>query len=706
MKSNWSDQEMNGYVQSCGNSIPAELGQLLYATRLLGSEGDLALHGGGNTSLKTNANDCWGEKRPALFVKASGASMAEARADDFVAIDSDKANRLRDKKEITDREMAELFRMSLLRPTDRLPSIETLLHHFLPFTFVDHTHPSSVLALTNRHDAALTLREAFGTQVAVIPYTKVGHECARASLDAISKLPRCIGLVIMHHGLVTWGATAKEAYEATIRLVSLAETYLAGKKIRTLTTSGVAPTETEALSRYAKIAPVIRGQLSPASGDADMPYKKVVLRPLIDKRILELLAAEEAEQIVSTTPLTPDYLIRIRRSPLFIASPELNDTAALREQIAAARERYLGDYQSYVKRCGIKATDAADSNALFPRVMLIPGVGCICAAETMREAEIVSDIMAQALSVKRTIFETGGDYADLGDDHCADMEFRSYQRAKIKQTTAPDRLAGSIVLVTGAAGAIGTGICSALLDAGCHVVASDLAGTALDNLSKELGDRHGADRVLAVGMDVTDPASIEQGFASIVACYGGIDGVVVNAGIAHVALLADLELEAFRKLEKVNIEGTLLTIREAAKVFKAQNIGGDIVLISTKNVFAPGASFGAYSATKAAAHQIARIASLELAEIGVRVNMVAPDAVFSHGSRKSGLWATVGPDRMRSRGLDEAGLEEYYRKRNLLKAKVTAEHVAAAVTFFLSRQTPTTGATLPVDGGLPDSTPR
>jgi NAD(P)-dependent dehydrogenase (short-subunit alcohol dehydrogenase family) len=167
-----------------------------------------------------------------------------------------------------------------------------------------------------------------------------------------------------------------------------------------------------------------------------------------------------------------------------------------------------------------------------------------------------------------------------------------------------------------------------------------------------------------------------------------------------------MDIVAFRKLERVNVEGTLLTIREAARVFKIQATGGDIILISTKNVFAPGASFGAYSATKAASHQLARIASLELAPMNVRVNMVAPDAVFSHGERKSGLWATVGPDRMKARGLDEAGLEEYYRGRNLLKCKVTAAHVAKAVIFFLTHQTPTTGATIPVDGGLPDSTPR
>jgi NAD(P)-dependent dehydrogenase (short-subunit alcohol dehydrogenase family) len=185
-----------------------------------------------------------------------------------------------------------------------------------------------------------------------------------------------------------------------------------------------------------------------------------------------------------------------------------------------------------------------------------------------------------------------------------------------------------------------------------------------------------------------------------------VDIVVVNAGIAHVAALTSLSLEDFRRLERVNVDGTLLTLAEAGRLFERQGSGGDIVLVSTKNVFAPGAGFGAYSATKAAAHQLARIASLEMAPLGVRVNMVSPDAVFSHGAVRSGLWATVGPDRMKARGLDEKGLEEYYRSRNLLKARVEASHVGNAVLFFVTRQTPTTGATIPVDGGLPDAVPR
>jgi len=273
---------------------------------------------------------------------------------------------------------------------------------------------------------------------------------------------------------------------------------------------------------------------------------------------------------------------------------------------------------------------------------------------------------------------------------------------------APDcsyDLKGRVAVVTGAAGAIGAGICRGLLNANSRVAATDLAGDRLDGLVEELRTVFG-DRVAGVPMDVTDPQSVREAISSITGRWGSLNIAVLNAGIAHVSSLKEMEIEAFRRLERVNVEGTVILLKELAIHFEKQGTGGDIVLISTKNVFAPGAHFGAYSTTKAAAHQLCRIASIELAPLGVRVNMVAPDAVFSDGARRSGLWETVGPDRMRARGLDAAGLEEYYRNRNLLKARITADHVANAVLFFVSRQTPTTGATIPVDGGLPDATPR
>jgi len=272
----------------------------------------------------------------------------------------------------------------------------------------------------------------------------------------------------------------------------------------------------------------------------------------------------------------------------------------------------------------------------------------------------------------------------------------------------PDKaksLNNKVAIVTGAAGAIGYGICKRLLEEGCLVAMTDVVPEKLDQFESEFKTDFPG-QFIALAMDVTDPLSVTNAFNDVKSKWGGIDILIINAGIALVSSLTDIKLEDFKRLERVNIDGTLITISEVAKSFIKQEIGGDIVLVSTKNVFSPSANFGAYSATKAASHQLARIASLELAQYGVRVNMVAPDGVFSGGSHKSGLWQEVGPGRMKARGLDEKGLEDYYKNRNLLKTKVTARHVANAVLFFVTHQTPTTGATIPVDGGLPDATPR
>lgn len=339
----------------------------------------------------------------------------------------------------------------------------------------------------------------------------------------------------------------------------------------------------------------------------------------------------------------------------------------------------------------------------MPRVVLMPGLGAVCAGKDATAARIARDIVEHTLRAKAQVAAMGV-YQGLSEADLFDMEYRSLQHAKLSRRSARP-LARVAALVTGAAGAIGSAIVETLLEQGCHVAVTDLPGENLESFASEMRTPYG-DHVLSVPMDVADPATVSAGFETVAGAWGGVDLVIVNAGVAMVSGLAELSLDSFRRLERINVEGSLLVMAEAARYFKLQGTGGDVVLISTKNVFAPGARFGAYSATKAAAHQLARIASLEFAEMDVRVNMVAPDAVFSHSGRKSGLWAEVGPDRMRARGLSEQGLEDYYRNRNLLKASVSARHVANAVLFFATRQTPTTGATLPVDGGLPDAVPR
>ena len=388
---------------------------------------------------------------------------------------------------------------------------------------------------------------------------------------------------------------------------------------------------------------------------------------------------------------------------MWIDQPEWDDLDRLRQQFAAALDDYASAYDAYLDKYATAMPPGVEKMDSRPRVILVPGLGALCAGKDIAASTIVRDIAAHTLAVKAQIAAMGT-YQGMEEGDLFHMEYRPLQHNKLHGAN-PLPLARTVALVTGAAGAIGSGITQELLEQGCHVAVTDLGGEPLTRFVGELKVSFGA-RVMGVPLDITDRASVTEGFEAVFRAWGGIDLFILNAGIAHVAALSDLSLESFRELEKINIEGMLIMLAESGRLLKFQATGGDIVMVSTKNVFAPGARFGAYSATKAAGHQLARIASQEFAEFDVRVNMVAPDAVFSHGARKSGLWTAIGPDRMNARGLSPEGLEEYYRNRNLLKARVTARHVAKAVLYFATRQTPTTGATIPVDGGLPDATPR
>jgi rhamnose utilization protein RhaD (predicted bifunctional aldolase and dehydrogenase)/NAD(P)-dependent dehydrogenase (short-subunit alcohol dehydrogenase family) len=576
------------------------------------------------------------------------------------------------------------------------------MHAFIPEKYIDHTHASAILALSNRPDGEEIVRYALGPEVIILNYVKPGLALAQAAADAYENSPECKGMVLMKHGLVTWGESARESYERTISLVSEAEKYLDKKK----TQGAVAKTKTKmetAGDRYVKVAPVLRGLLAIPTGDPDRPYRRLVLRPLLTKEALSLVDSDRGREIALTPPLTSDFLIRTKALPLWVEDPRYDSEDKLVEQISSAIVDYANEYDAYIRRNSQRMDPELMRFDSMPRVVLLPGLGAVCAGGDVYEAEMIRDITAETLNTKVKVAETGS-YEGLSEEDCFDMEYFSLQHRKLSPIDELS-LRGTVALVTGAVGAIGSGICEELLKHGAHVAVTDLSGDSLETFGEELSSSFGS-RVLTASLDVTDPESVSQAFDKVLEKWGGVDLIVVNAGIAHVSSLAEMDPHEFRKLEGVNVEGTLHLLSEASRRFRVQGTGGDIVLISTKNVFAPGAQFGAYSATKAAAHQLARIASLELAPLGVRVNMVSPDGVFSHSERKSGLWAEVGPSRMRARGLNEKGLEEYYQDRNLLKAKVTATHVANAVLFFATRQTPTTGATIPVDGGLPDSTPR
>ena len=484
-------------------------------------------------------------------------------------------------------------------------------------------------------------------------------------------------MVWAHHGIVTWGETARESYEAMIELVTRAEEWAAARRAARAPRGGrrrqpaaarAAPAappqggapacedvtpEPHAVSGRlaAEIIPVVRGLLAARTGDSDRPYDRVVIQVLDDPETLEALLAPGARETLVTPPLTTDHLIRTKSLPLWIDALRYDGPAHPAERVAAAVEAYCEEYEGYLARHAADLPAGVQTFDPRPRVVMIPGLGVLCAGPDLQQAVITRDITKHTIAVKTAMAAEGVAYQGLPEDELFRMEYRTLQHAKLGKGASAGRGGGSAARCAARPPAPGprrrsrarspwsparpapsaSGICEGLLQAGCLVAATDLAGAPLDTLVEVLGAAFPG-RIIGVPLDVTDPASVAAAFDRVVHAWGGVDLVIPNAGIAAVAPLIDLDLDRYRLLEKVNVEGTLLVLAEAGRLFRRQGTGGDIVLVSTKNVFAPGANFGAYSSTKAAAHQLARIASLEFAGDDVRVNMVAPDAVFGHGA--------------------------------------------------------------------------
>jgi len=696
----WSEKELEKYVARYAPEYGKTVAIRIYSSQLLGRDPELVLHGGGNTSVKASFVTLTGETVPALFVKGSGKDMATAGPEGFVPLDRARLLSLRSLDRLDDTVMFDELQLAKLRVLPFHPSIEALAHAWIEKTYVDHTHANAILALTNQKEGALRVREALGEEVLVRPYLHPGFSLSMDLALALEANPAVRGVVLMHHGLFTFDDDPRVSYETHLELVDRARQYLRKRASRAVF---VLDGEKSDSPVFSDILPVIRGALAKKTGDPDRPYHPVILKADRDREILKILSHPQVEEILEGPVLTADFLIRTKPWMAWISSPDLKNPKRLKEQVLETVEKFEKKYVAYYRR-GIQRTGR--SYPMFnprPRILAIPGLGVFCTGQTPQEAAVTADLARATLKVKSDIVAMGGRYRGIDEDKLFEMEYWGPQLAKLSPPNGV--LMGRVGLVTGAAGAIGSAICRRLLEEGSCVVGTDLPGERLESLTRELTGSFG-DRFLGYAMDVTDETSVRETFDAVCRHFGGIDILVPNAGIAFVKALDTLALKDFRRVYRVNVEGVLLVLKWGMRLMKSQGTGGDIIFISTKNVPSPGASFGAYSATKAAAHQLARVASLEGAPFDIRVNNLAPDAVFKGGARKSGLWEVCGPERMKARGLDEKGLEEYYRNRNLLKVQVRADHVANGVVFFATRQTPTTGATLPIDGGLPDATPR
>jgi len=680
-----------------------DLALRVYTSRLIGQETSLVLHGGGNTSVKAQVITLLGDPMEMLFIKGSGWDLATIEAQGFPALDLAYLRRLRVLPGLSDEEMVNQFKTHMIDSSAPNPSIETLVHAFLPPRFIDHTHADAIVTLTNMVDPELRLREILGDKVAILPWIMPGFPLAKALAECYETQPGLEAIVLRNHGIFTFAEDAETSYGRMIHYVSLAEAYLQSRQPVSSALPEVGPDDR---LDGAMILPLLRGALTidPAASGGIPPF---LLHLRDSEAIRHCLRRADAKGIFNTGVLTPDHVIRTKNYPLWLdlqGCDEVRAGQTIAAEMAAYEQQYLHYFQDQVNARQLIRT-CLDPK---PRVILIPGLGIVTAGVTEKAAIIAADIAEHTLLAK-ALGASVAPYQELGQEHIFDMEYWSLEQVKLKKGRALP-LSGRIALVTGGGGAIACGIGRKLLAAGARVFLSDIDSERLQRVCDLLGQEFDPGLISGITMDVTDAASVRGGLETVVLACGGLDILVPNAGLAHVATLEDLDEAAFRRVLEVNLVGAFQVIKAAIPIFKRQarsaHIPAQIIINSSKNVFAPGAAFGAYSASKAGAHQLGKIAALELAAIGARVNMINADGIFDDHGISSGLWDVVGPERMRSRNLDPAGLKEYYRNRNLLKTEVLADHVGNGVVFFASGLTPTTGATLPVDGGVAEAFPR
>ena len=693
MKNKYNEAEAQNLISSYPQ-VPEELARRTYTSRLLGREEDLVLHGGGNTSVKGRVTNLTGEEIEVIYVKGSGWNLGDIEPQGHPALDLAYLRKLRNIKRLSDEEMVNQFRTHLLDASSPNPSIETLVHAFLPHKFIDHTHADAIVALTNQENGSKLLHQALGEKTAILPFIMPGFPLARSVIELYEANPAIECIILMNHGIFTFADDAETAYNLMIHYVTLAENFINQAKTKTAIINPASAPDPDL------VLPLLRGALSYDPPENNRQLFTLELRS--NKQILNALARPDAEQLFVSGVLTPDHVIRTKNYPLFF---DFNacDPHDIKEKIKNDVAEFRRCYENYFNRqCTAKQLNRTmlDSS---PRVILVRGLGIIATGKTAKEAIIAADIAEHTIFTKIKATAVG-QYRELEEEFIFEMEYWSLEQAKLGKN-APLPLQGKTALVTGGGGAIAGGIGRRLLASGARVILTDIDQPRLKIVCAELGKQFSPLMVTSLAMDVTDENSVKEAFSKAIAISGGLDILVPNAGIAHVAPLAELDMAMFRKVIEVNMIGVYAVIKAAIPIFKHQGTGGDIIINSSKNVFAPGANFGAYSSSKAGAHQLGKIAALELAETGVRVNMINADAIFAD-TVSSGLWDVVGPDRMRARNLDPEGLKEYYRQRNLLKAEILADHVGNGVVFFASGQTPTTGATLPIDGGIMAAFPR
>jgi rhamnulose-1-phosphate aldolase/alcohol dehydrogenase len=686
MRSRWNDAEA---------AALSGVDLLVYASRLVGAETSLVVWGGGNTSIKTTERDHRGRATSVLRVKGSGSDLKSIQKKDFPGVRMDDILALLERQDMGDEEMVAYLAHGLMEPGGVRPSIETLLHGLVEAPVVIHTHADAIVSLTNNDKAADVLAGVYGKDVIALNYRRPGFKISREVADTIAGQPQARALLLEKHGTICWGATVRDAYDATLELITRAEEAIAERKRGRRAFGGPRVPVLEPAARRAAaldLAPRLRGRLS--------QRKRVIVGFDDSERVTEFVSAADAPALSQVGPATPDHTIYTKRLPCFVALDAAREPAAVWTAIEHSIETFVRDYTAYVDAHRDPALELTDP---LPRVVLVPGLGVFTAGRDARTAGIVDDIYHHTIDVIGNAAAFGR-YVSLSAKDAFDVEYWPLELYKLTLAPPEKELARRIVLVTGGGSGIGRAIAHRLAAEGAHVAVTDVDAASAARVADEITKAAGGGRAFGIGLDVTREDSVRAAFEETVLRWGGLDVLVSNAGIAHSAPVDRMALADWERSFAVNATGHFLVARETMRVLIRQGIGGSLVFVATKNVMSPGKDFAAYSAAKAAEAQLAKVLALEGAPHGIRSNIINPDAVF----QDSKLWSEeIRRERAAAQGIGVDQIEDFYRKRNLLGARILPDDVAQAALFFASdRSAKTTGCTLTVDGGVKDAFPR
>src|SRR5664279_2553317 len=678
MKSAWVERDAKQAVARFGKAgVDVDLALRVYSTRLLGRDPRLVLHGGGNSSLKTKARDLAGATVAVLCVKGSGADMGTIEPTGFPAVRLAPLRALRSRQKLSDAEMARIQRASLIDTPAPSPSVEMLLHAFMPAKFVDHTHATAVLSLIDQPNAAELCAEVFGGRLGFVPYLMPGFGLAKKAAEVFDKNPKIEGLILDKHGIFTFGADARESYERMIAFVTRAENRL--KKNRKAVFAGAKLPQR--IAPAIEVAPILRGACTLRDAGGEGAHKRPILEFRASEAILNFVNGRQVARYARAGVITPDHVIRSKPWPLIVPAPQVGKLGDFQRAVQKAGQKFIDDYKAYFERNKARASGATMHDAA-PRVVLVPGLGLFGLGGSAQDARIAADI-AQAAVEGITDAEAIGRFTSISQADMFDCEYWPLELAKLgARQDLP--LAGQVAVITGAGGAIGAATAQAFAGAGAEVALLDLDASAVQEKAKAIGGS-----AIALKCYVTDAGSVRDAFDVVVATFGGVDIAISNAGAAWQGRIGEVDEATLRKSFELNFFAHQKVAQSAVKIMLAQGTGGCLLFNVSKQAVNPGVNFGPYGLPKAATLFLVRQYALDYGADGIRANAVNADRI-----RSGLLTGAFIKERSQARGVSEKD----YMSGNLLGREVTAQDVAQA---FLAQALAlkTTADVTTVDGG-------